>query len=186
MAELLLHYMHSFFSLVAARPRQTATVTTAATAAAAATATRWVDQFGLATRYMQRIWAIWNCFFQKFFSTFLVGNGPFILEYFFMSRLPWRYNKYKGRRTGVGIQQWHNRIPDFLAKGAHTWMQNKYFFLQHYFCNFELANFIDKGCTGAPKGIKNVQLSGGMQGFTGTMSPYICSKGCHGKMGTSM
>ena len=60
------------------------------------------------------------------------------------------------------------------------------FFLQHYFCNFELANFIDKGCTGAPKGIKNVQLSGGMQGFTGTMSPYICSKGCHGKMGTSM
>ncbi len=52
LAELLLHYIRGFFLLVAATPRQPATVTAAATTATAATATRWVDRFGLATRYL--------------------------------------------------------------------------------------------------------------------------------------
>ncbi len=51
MAEVLLRYIRGFFLLVAAKPRQPATVTAAATTATAATATRWVDRFGLATRY---------------------------------------------------------------------------------------------------------------------------------------
>ncbi len=45
LAELLLRYIRGFFLLVAARPRQPATVTAAATTATAATATRWVDRY---------------------------------------------------------------------------------------------------------------------------------------------
>ena len=52
LAELLLRYKRCFFLFVAARPRQPATVTAATATATAATATRWVDRFGLATRYI--------------------------------------------------------------------------------------------------------------------------------------
>ncbi len=54
LAELILCYIRGFFLLEAARPRQPATETAAATTATAATATRWVDRFGLATRYLRR------------------------------------------------------------------------------------------------------------------------------------